>query len=306
MHAPVQTALELVAGDVQSALNNFKVDGQVVKAWDTIIDIVSQHRSLKWTQNYLPHFVACEPSNRGGVGIMLQDALSTASQHCTAGWSYTKACEGAWAVELKPNSKELADATAFTNRIAKSQSVARVDSPSVASFGGSHRNYFLRAAASGAPCTDNKLAPSGSLDAVELSKQHQGISRALESGLVWNVLSIELVRKFPEIMTIGAAALNVRGTQDVSEMEGLCTIHSYLKIYEAAGMKPEDALNKAVEEAIRTEPFWAPWARSLGKFCQVTPAELVIEAKAMKASVVKVGDSKSNNHGKTCVINVCP
>ena len=102
-HTPLQRAMDSVSPEIDTALACYKADGQVVKAWDAITESLGKHPQLVWSQTCLPRFVACHVGNRGGLGIVLSEALSNGAKHCSAGWSYKKANanDGAWPQQLR-------------------------------------------------------------------------------------------------------------------------------------------------------------------------------------------------------------
>ena len=76
-------------------------DGQDVSAWEAIACLLESHPALCWEQAWLATMVGVHPSNRGGLGFVVTEAMVTAAKHTNAGYSYSKACEGAWAVRSR-------------------------------------------------------------------------------------------------------------------------------------------------------------------------------------------------------------
>ena len=92
----------------------------MVKAWDSITELLRSKKDvvvvvvvvvvvavedLFRVATVAAPRVGAWPGNRGGLGFEVQKSLQNLGKHCRAGWSYQRACQGAWAVQL-PSSSE--------------------------------------------------------------------------------------------------------------------------------------------------------------------------------------------------------
>ena len=65
----VEQALRDVSGDLRQALDRFKQDAEVVKAWDAILGILAGKKELMRVTTMTPTRVGASPQNRGGLGF---------------------------------------------------------------------------------------------------------------------------------------------------------------------------------------------------------------------------------------------
>ena len=151
------------------------------------------------------------------------------------------------------------------------------------------------------PCGDTVVAPSGYLDEDSLCGRWPSLRTALNEGLKYTVIASAAVRAFPEIIEIGVAALNRSDTSEVSELEGLLTLHSSFARHMEAKKAEPVAWDDALADALQTNPFWASWGRSLRKFAAVTAQEQVEEARDMKAAAFKVRGGHAGEGGRGCM-----
>ncbi|CAK0889718.1 unnamed protein product [Prorocentrum cordatum] len=297
MASPLQTALDAVAPTVDAAFAAYEKDKEVVKTWDKIVETLSEHSSLIWPQQILPRFVGVEPNNRGGIGVCFQNALNSAAKHCGAGWSLARANQGAFAVQAKPGTARTEELLAFNNRIASTQGMPEFESIFAVSFGSSLNNCFLRGVSARMECANQKLAPTGRLDPSDLGGKHPSLRKALEQGLTWTIVAEEVVERWPSLVPLGQKALNWRGEQDQSELEGLLTMHSNYALAIGAKKSEQDAWSYAESEAVSNHPFWSGWAVSLAKFAKMTTTDQLTELRDMKNAVVKAPKTATANFG---------
>jgi hypothetical protein len=62
-------AVVAVAAPLNRIFAQFEQDGQLVKAWDAIVDTLQPYEELMWTASFKAHFLGCHPQNRGGIGV---------------------------------------------------------------------------------------------------------------------------------------------------------------------------------------------------------------------------------------------
>ena len=203
------------------------------------------------------------------------------------GYSYEKACAGAFAVHLSPGSSTYSKWLERNNELNQLMGLPTFTSMMLATFGGSHSSLALRACHAGLAHSSPSVAPSGRLDAKTLGDAHPGLEKALNSGLEWTVLHQDAIDRWPELATLGQKALNVRGAGDATEIEGLLTMQQCYAQACKDGFESKAAWDMAVEDALRAQPFWASWAKSIAKLAQVCSGELLQEARDFKSVMVK-------------------
>ena len=227
-----------------------------------------------------------------GSEAQVVDACNTAVKHFKAGYSYIKACEGAWAVDISSGGQEHKRVLDFNNKICSSSGLPVSTSLKLASFGGSHSNYYLRCVDARLHVPQKTIAPSGYLDPEFLVSKHPQMESAIKRGLEWNVIASEVVEAFPDLIPLAQKALNTRGAGDVSEMEGLLTQFGAYEAMTARGEDKKRAIEAAIETSIQNEPFWAPWAKSLGKFVEKCNKAMLSECNDMRAAAFKATNVK--------------
>ena len=68
----------MVAGPrLERIFTTFDQDGELIKAWDNIVETLSDHEVLLWRASYKPNFICVEESNRGGAGVNVPGAEYT-------------------------------------------------------------------------------------------------------------------------------------------------------------------------------------------------------------------------------------
>ena len=68
--------------------------------------IVGDEPTLLWVARLPPGQLGVHIGNRSGAMACLRQALVTGGKHCEAGYSYKKACQGAWAVGASAKGRE--------------------------------------------------------------------------------------------------------------------------------------------------------------------------------------------------------
>ncbi len=391
----------VVGPRLERIFKTFDQDGELIKAWDGIVETLSAHEVLMWKAPHKPNFICVEESNRGGAGVNVpraedpeppqkyfdrfhefiscafclssflslsaiekillkkkthtskalapglsrafsgllfaasssglsvsdpwsppenepeqilmngwpihsrhpevHDAFANGARHCQGGWSLTKADVDNWAIQMVPGTKYYKDTLEFNKvHVWDIGGLNHVDTLFGASFSGSHGNTFLRGIISGARCDDEKIAPNGFLDETFLRGRHPGIGRALDNGLTWNIIKHEVFMMYPKVVSIGQAALNHKSTLEISEMEGLLTMHRYAKHQIAAGKKEAQSWEAARILGTKQQPFWGTWSPALVSFASKFGTEALEEARDVRNLLVKalrVGDCQSHLFG---------
>jgi len=268
----LKSALDAIAPAVENGIQLFKRDAQVTAAWEAVLHALSQS-PLMWKQRMSPDNVCVHPKNRGGVGLVKEKAVSLAAVHCEAGYSYSKACAGAFAVSMPPVGSCSFKQTQEANmKINTDQGLPPMAMCLGQSLGAGHGNCFLRCVIGKSACTNIDLAPSGHLDAEHLGNRHPGMKQALQGGLEWSVIHYEVFERWPLLADIAQTALNVKSMQDVNEVEGLVTMASTIK---AMG----DAVDwdMVTQGARMSNPVWKSYTKHMLEVCKITPLDLILE-----------------------------
>eukprot|EP00973_Karenia_brevis_P087171 12085831-Karenia_brevis.AAC.1 len=125
------------------------------------------------------------------------------------------------------------------------------------------------------------------------------MAMALQKGLEFRVLHPIVLECWPKVIDICQKALNTKGSSEMTEMEGLLTIHSAassIKVSQPT-LSDKEIWELASRQAVQAEPFWIGWAPSLAKFASVVTLEQLKEAADMKAACVKTPEGVGNTFG---------
>ena len=285
-------AMMMVAEQIQPALLSFAEDKQPQRCWDTIIKALERYPSLMWTQRVPPNQVGGHKKNRKGMGYSVGTAMMLGGKHVKVGYSYTKACAGNFGIHV--TSEYAAASLAWNNTKSETQGLPPMASIFLEPIGGTHSNLFLRAVHAGIACDNITLAPQGTLDYDHIRLMSADLAKALD-GLEWNVINPKVFERWPQILEIGMDVLNIRGSSDVSEHEGLLGIREAYKSY--GGTDPEAAWNAAVESVVRVDPHWSGWAKSIMEFAKTVTDEQLQETTEMKSACIKTPLGVGANHG---------
>lgn len=216
------------------------------------------------------------------------------ARHCVGGYSYRKANIDNWMVQLQPGTDTYKKVLAFNQNV-RSLGGIQLQHTSLfgATFGGTHGTFFLQGVLSGAKFEHEQVAPSGFLDETYIRCHFPGVGEALDRGLDFNVLNMDLVNTYPKILSIGQAALNHHATLAVSEMEGIIGMHSTAKRLMEAGTKEGVALETARQLSVKQEPFWSEWSAPLMKFASRFSSEQLEEARDIRNLMFKASGEQT-------------
>jgi hypothetical protein len=289
--------LNAIAPAVEGCVQLFKRDGQVTAAWEGVLKALSQS-PLMWKQRMSADNVCVHPKNRGGVGLVKEKAFSLAVVHCEAGYSYSKACDGAFAASMPPTGSPSFKQTQDANmKLNASQGIPNIAMCLGQSLGAGHGNCFLRCVIGRSECAYNAIAPSGRLDAEYLGGRYPGLKQALQGGLEWSVIHFEVFERWPLLADIAQTALNVSSTQDVNEVEGLVTMATTIK-----GMGDAVDWIGVQQGAQMSNPKWKCYAHAMLAICKMTPHDLILELGQLANAVLpkkRVATLQTNFLGST-------
>ena len=292
-----QQRLNELSREFQSVLDNYKVSKQVGKAWESIVSVLAKEPLLCFTQQVHYSQVGVTKENRAGTGFSIATAMSNGVKHMKAGYSLKKANEGAWGVlSSGMQTEEMAEAIEFNNQCSSRAGLPNLADLKVTSFGGTHANVWLRAVAAKLPCADPEVGFRGMLHGEVLCGDHE-FQEAFKNGLTWRVLNPVVVRSFPEVLEIGAKALNVRGHQETSELEGLLALSAAFAAAKRCDLPDDLSWNYAQEEALKAEPFWSDWVNPMRMLCEKLSASQFQEVSAMRQKCVRLPQGVSSNWG---------
>ncbi|CAK0827957.1 unnamed protein product, partial [Prorocentrum cordatum] len=183
--ALVERALGEVRAELHQIIARFLSDGQVIKAWDSILDVLKPRPQLLRTTTAAASRVGVSPDNRGGFGFEVAKTLSNLGKHCRAGWSYARASCGSFAVEVPRGTPEGEKWVDFNHRLSVQSGIPPHDVMELASFGGTHCNVAIRATSCKMACSDEFIAPSGYLGEEYICQKWPTLRDALNRGLEW-------------------------------------------------------------------------------------------------------------------------
>lgn len=289
----MEAALSAIDGAMQSIKTEYAATGQLVGAWEKIVNALEPHRSLLFKQTCSPDRVGVLPQNRPGLRLSVSKTYLNAARHCMAGWSYKKASAGAWATTPPSANQELQNYTKVNAEISENQpEFPPLSDHALFSFGGPHGNGFLRAVLGGSVCMVESLAKGGYLDKDALQHQHPSIALALDQGLEWNVVHHEVFTRWPWALTIGQKALNNNGASEISEMEGMLSISQSLEGFARSGMPEGERKTAAAADAKRMDAFWGGWSEALVDFSAAVCYEQLKEASDSLSCILKSADQR--------------
>ena len=289
----MEAALSAIDGAMQSIKAEYAATGQLVGAWEKIVNALEPHRSLLFKQTCSPDRVGVLPQNRPGLRLSVSKTYLNAARHCMAGWSYKKASAGAWATTPPSANQELQNYITVNAEISENQpEFPPLSDHALFSFGGSHGNGFLRAVLGGSVCMVESLAKGGYLDKDALQHQHPIIALALDQGLEWNVVHHEVFTRWPWALTIGQKALNNNGASEISEMEGMLSISQSLEGFARSGMLEGERKTAAAVDAKRMDAFWGGWSEALVDFSAAVCYEQLKEASDSLSCILKSADQR--------------
>jgi hypothetical protein len=206
---------------------------------------------------------------------MIEKSFTSAADHVADGYDKGKAEEGAWAFSSLPPPDGNA-AIAFNATMSATQSaLPPLTQLQIESIGAGHGNAFLRAVKAGSPCAIESLAPSGKLDPYSLCEHHPGLREALQRGLRWKVIHGLVAKRWPQLVDLAQAVLNRRHSLDMSEIEGMLTIHTRAESFQAEGTP----INwfECGADAAASNPTWKDWSQSLVRVCQLVDKDTIKE-----------------------------
>ena len=281
---PLAAALGRIAPIVEKAIEDYNRTKACVDAFERVRDACDPESILRWTSTVPCDRVATHPDNRGGAGLVVAKSFQLATKHHKSGYSYGRASAGAIAQSF-PRCPTLRTWIEDHNEeLSRSQpALPLLASPQVVALGATHGNGWLRLVRAGAACDNIDLAPSGFLDMTTFTDSSKGFAKAIQSGLTWDVYEYQIFDRWPALTEIFSQAANFKGTQQVTELEGLLTMGRAADAFTKAA-RPVN-WDSVLDSGMQNDPFWKSWSPVLLDMCKHFPTESFLELSGMiKAS----------------------
>ena len=273
----VEAALLRIEAAMTAVLKEYEETGQQQRCWAKIQEILSKEPELVFVQILLHCFCGVHPNNRGGMGFLILEAISTGLKHLDSGYSLKLANHNNWACMVDHSDPKVVEMVKFNDALSRKSGLQPLSQCQVLTFAGSHRVAFLRAISSGMAVIHLKWAASGKLDPVELAEKHPDLKQALQQGLTFNVMHAQFVKRWPQVVDIASKAENVTGAGGVTELEGIATCKAQLE----AGADSKAAC-KLLEGQ---QPFFLSWVPSLCAFAACVASDQLQEAAILKGFI---------------------
>ena len=81
-----------------SIASQYGKDKCIDVAWEGFLSALDTQPLLKWDQKIHANYIGVRKENRGGAGMLLANAIKNGANSIASGYSYKKACSGAFAI----------------------------------------------------------------------------------------------------------------------------------------------------------------------------------------------------------------
>jgi len=217
----------------------------LVQTSDKLLEAFAASDML-YSMTVAPRQVGLDPSNRDSMGVNAKEVHRLMGEIATVGWSWP-ATAHAVCCEAKPGDTSLQE---YNGMLVKGLDLAPV-LPNTIWFGSlscGHTNMALRCLGAAVPSSCPLLSEGGKLDLDKLWKRDPEFAKAATTGLKWRVLRAAVRERYPAVLSIIQAALNVAGNvqQKVHEVQGLQQLWTLATNYQKKGETVDWASIKAV------------------------------------------------------------
>ena len=231
-------------------------DMGLVQVADCIEEVLGK-QGYTYTMDIAPRQVGLDPMNRDGEGGNAQQVMLLAGDILDVGFSW-EATHRATCVEVIPGSR---DVEIFNQKFSAGNGLADVPDNSIhfGSLSGGHTNYVLRCVSGGVPSSRADMCDRGRFSLPVIGRKDPVFAQAAEQGLKWRVIRWQVRKLWPRALQIIQAARNVPAAMNrrVSEMQGLCQLHSLAAAAMGSGDKPDwPTIKRAV---LRSNPAWGEY-----------------------------------------------
>jgi hypothetical protein len=217
----------------------------LVQSSDKLLEALAAE-NLLYTMTVDPRQVGLDPSNRDSMGVNAKEVHRLMGEIATVGWSWP-ATAHAVCCEAKPGDTSLEE---YNVMLVKGLALAPVLPNSIlfGSLSCGHTNMALRCLGAAVPSSCPLLSEGGKLDLDKLSKRDTEFAKAAMTGLKWKVLRHSVRERYPAVLGLLQAALNVAGNvqQKVHEVQGLQQLWALATNYQKKG----EAVNWAEIKAV--------------------------------------------------------
>ena len=231
-------------------------DMGLVQVADCIEEVLGK-QGYTYTMDIAPRQVGLDPLNRDGEGGNAQQVLLLAGDIFDVGFSW-EVTRHATCVEVIPGNREV---EIFNQKFSCGNGLAEVPDNSIhfGSLSGGHTNYVLRCVAGGVPSTRADPCDRGCLSLSVIGRKDPIFAQAAVQGLRWRVFRWQVRKLWPRALQVIQSARNVPAAMNrkISEMQGLCQLHSLAATAMGCGDKPDwPTIKRAV---LRSKPAWGDY-----------------------------------------------
>ena len=200
-----------ISRETQNKVNALMIqatEGNILQSVKQIFHVL-QSDTLMWDMKISPRMIGCHPANRDGYGINVVDVHSWVSDVFTIGFDHG---------EVKAVCTEVAQDDAAVQQFneqmvsASNGQLAQVDTRlKYATLWGGHTNQGMRLVMYGVPHSDERLTIAGRLSAEKIGTTDAIFQEAVTTGVVWKVISFEVLKCWPDLATLIQSAGNAAG-----------------------------------------------------------------------------------------------
>jgi hypothetical protein len=206
----------------------------LVQCSDKLLEAFAAEKLL-YTMVVDPRQVGLDPANRDSLGVNAKEVHRLAHEIGTVGWSWA-ATAHAVCCEGKPGDRTL---QTYNEMLVKGLDLAPVLPHSIAfgSLSCGHTNMVLRCLGAAVPSACPLMSEGGKLDLDKLTRRDPEFAKAARTGLKWKVLHHSIRDRYPSVLGLLQAALNVAGNvqQKVHEVQGLQQLWALAATYQKKG-----------------------------------------------------------------------
>ena len=261
--------------EIIAAIAQYDTDGEVITCWQRMLATISREKDLMWVMEYRADLVGVHENNRGGLGLVLDEAFASHEAHIRAGYSYALACSDAYAVQPPSDPDKIQQALAFNRQNIEQQDmmIPYLTDMLIQTISAGHNNASLRAMIGKVKSSNKFLAPTGAIDPDQLCQGRPDLLRAYTKGLTWTVFHRDIPANIPRFVDIAQASFNTKPSSEVSEIEVFFTMeHSRSRDIQAG--RPID-WDRCQRESVRTQPPCAAYIHNMLAYFKTLSTEQI-------------------------------
>ena len=211
-------------GEVEGLLQQAADGEHLVKVAQECLQIFRRANLLS-RMRLSPLSVGVHPSNRDGAGIITSDCHELLENVLSVG--FVSGRIPAIAVEITDDSARKFNED-LVRRACGQLGEMQGDMLKVVSLAGSHTNFMLRLLAQGGPHESAVASVNGRLNLELVERRDSALAEHARNGLVWDVLSREVVLQWPSFAGLVQSALNATLQKQESELQLLRRAHGLI------------------------------------------------------------------------------